>query len=257
MEQLTQTLKDFRVFDTETTSLDFRDAQMIQFATCDYDNKWEVSYNQLYRPPQPIPSEVSAVTYISNRMVSNKPSFEDDFETIERLLNEKPFLVAHNAFYDERVLKEHRVNHSPIICTMRMAKKLYESDPNIKAYNLSYLRYALDLPIDDDVIAHRADQDAYVTSILFEHLVKYAIEQWHVKADENIGEQIIGWLEEPIIIHTMPFGKHKGQKMQDVPLSYWQWALENMNSLQEDLPEFDRDFSASVIYAVEKIFEDQ
>lgn len=248
-------LETCRVFDTETTSLDFRDAEIIQLATADYASNWAITYDRFYKPSLPIPPEVSAITYITNRMVANAPSFASEKEKVQGLLTDKPFLIAHNAFYDEKVLTNHGLKYSPIICTMRMAKKLYESDEKITAYNLSYLRYALDLPIDDDVIAHRADQDAFVTAVLFEHLLNYAIEQWHIKKDGDIGQQLIDWLAEPIIMHTMPFGKHKGQKMQDVPLSYWQWALENMDSLNEDKPEFDRDFSASVIYAVEKIFE--
>lgn len=255
MSKTTKFLQTCRVFDTETTSLDFRDAEIIQLATADYQPGWAVTYDQFFKPSKPIPPEVSAITYITNRMVANSPSFAEKKNVVQDMLNDKPFLVAHNAFYDEKVLKAHNVLHSPIICTMRMAKKLYESDPTVTAYNLSYLRYALDLSIDDNMIAHRADDDSYVTAVLFEHLVDVAIEQWHIKPDGNIGQQLIDWLAEPIITHTMPFGKHKGQKMVDVPLSYWQWALENMDSLNEDKPEFDRDFSASVIHAVEKIFE--
>lgn len=255
MSKITKFLQTCRVFDTETTSLDFLEAEVIQLATVDYEPGWSLTYNQFFKPSKPIPPEVSAITYITNRMVDDSSSFDSELKQVETMLGDKEFLVAHNAFYDEKVLARYNLKHSPIICTMRMAKKLYESDPNITAYNLSYLRYALDLPIDDNMIAHRADDDAYVTAVLFEHLVNYAVDQWHIKANESIGNHLIEWLSEPIIIHTMPFGKHKGKKMIDVPLSYWQWALENMDSLNEDAPEFDRDFSASVINAVEKIFD--
>lgn len=257
MSKIKEFLQTCRIFDTETTSLDFRDAEIIQLATVDYvaGQAWAVTYNQFFKPSKPISPEISAITYITNRMVANSPSFSEEKGAAQKMLSDKSFLVAHNAFYDEKVLRHHGVCHSPILCTMRMAKKLYESDPTITAYNLSYLRYALDLPIDDNMIAHRADDDSYVTAVLFEHLVDIAIEQWHIKPDGDIGQQLIEWLAEPIITHTMPFGKHKGQPMQSVPLSYWQWALETLPSLNENEMEYDRDFAASVAYAVEKIFE--
>jgi hypothetical protein len=44
----------------------------------------------------------------------------------------------------------------------------------------------------------------------------------------------------------MPFGKHKGELMIDVPRSYWRWAMANMDSLNEEADNFDPDFAASV-----------
>lgn len=33
----------------------------------------------------------------------------------------------------------------------------------------------------------------------------------------------------------MPFGKHKGEYVSDMPTSYCRWAVENMNDLREPL----------------------
>jgi hypothetical protein len=41
--------------------------------------------------------------------------------------------------------------------------------------------------------------------------------------------------------------------LTDIPLSYWSWALSNMEALKEDSPGFDPDFAASVEQALNKI----
>lgn len=95
-----------------------------------------------------------------------------------------------------------------------------------------------------------------MTGILFAELLSEALGQGVIDGDAaDLGQQIVDWINEPIIITTMPFGKHRGEKLTSIPLSYWQWALAEMNSLQEDKPEYDPDFAASVAKAVEEIFE--
>ena len=49
----------------------------------------------------------------------------------------------------------------------------------------------------------------------------------------------------------MPFGKHKGEAIDNVPLSYFQWALKNMDSLKEDADNFDPDFAATIAQTLE------
>ncbi|WAH37256.1 putative quorum-sensing-regulated virulence factor [Alicyclobacillus dauci] len=39
----------------------------------------------------------------------------------------------------------------------------------------------------------------------------------------------------PIPIEVMPFGKHKGARMDEIPVSYFGWALQNMTELDSDL----------------------
>ena len=136
-----------------------------------------------------------------------------------------------------------------------MARKLFADDDTVKKHTLSYLRYRLDLPIPDEIIAHRAADDVIVTTALFLHLLQEAITKGFISGEGNVGAELIAWLDEPIVTTIMPFGKHKDKKMVDVPLSYWQWAIENMDSLTEGTQYYDADFAASVALAVEQIFE--
>ena len=40
--------------------------------------------------------------------------------------------------------------------------------------------------------------------------------------------------------------------MVDIPKDYWKWALENMDSLNEQKDNFDPDFAASVHHALQQ-----
>jgi exodeoxyribonuclease X len=164
-------------------------------------------------------------------------------------------MIAHNAYYDDRIFKEHELITPKSICTMRLSRKLLADDENIEEHTLSYLRYALDLPIPDDIPAHLADADVMVTALLFVHLVGIAQAQGIVDDNSDIGEQLIEYLEAPVITTIMPFGKHKGTKLTEVPLSYWHWATANVDSLNEENPAYDKDFAASVDSAIEEILE--
>lgn len=263
-DNITKLFEEALVLDTETTSLDFKVAEVIEYAAASVlevvDTVANDTYHvdsQLYKPSTPLEPEISAVTNISNRMVENEKPFGNSKDAVQEQLNKYNYYIAHNAFYDEKVLSRYDFDMPKQICTMRLAKKLFVDDENIKSYNLAYLRYALDLPVSDNMVAHRAGADVIMTGILFAILVEKAVETGRISLARDIGEQIVEWLAEPVVIKKMPFGKHKGKALEDVPLSYWQWALENMDSLQEDKAEFDTDFAASVEEAVTKIFEKQ
>ena len=70
------------------------------------------------------------------------------------------------------------------ICTIKLVDRIYGSEVEMK--NLSYLRYRLDLDVDDSVIAHRADADVLVTAKLLEHLTAAAIEKELIDPTKNI-----------------------------------------------------------------------
>jgi len=41
--------------------------------------------------------------------------------------------------------------------------------------------------------------------------------------------------KNPIMLLKFPFGKHKGELMEDVPRSYFEWCLRSIENLDEDL----------------------
>lgn len=264
---MTKLFEEALVLDTETTSLDFKVAEVIEYSSASVLTVVEEVTNEtlnipteLYNPSSPILPEVSAITNISNRMIEKQAigPFTDHLDVIQKELDDHKYYIAHNAFYDTNVLEGVGLKMSKQLCTMRLAKKLYADDPAITGYGLAYLRYALDLPVPEDTIGHRANADVMMTGLLFVQLLAKAIELGVVDAEaDDLGEQLVEYLAAPVIITKMPFGKHKGQLLTEVPISYWQWALENMDSLQEDKPEYDKDFATSVEKAVQEIFDKQ
>jgi len=264
-DNMTKLFEEALVLDTETTSLDFKVAEVIEYSSAsvldaleDYENGAGHIPTELYNPSSPILPEVSAITNISNRMIEKYAigPFTDHLDTIQQELDSHKFYIAHNAFYGSRVLEGVGLKLPKQLCTMRLAKKLYADDTDITGYGLAYLRYALDLPIPEDIVGHRANADVLMTSLLFVQLVAKAIELGEINAEgDDLGEELFEYLAKPVKTKVMPFGKHKGEKLVDVPLSYWQWALENMDSLQEDKPEYDKDFALSVAEAVQEIFD--
>lgn len=249
-----QLLQHTTVFDTETTHKDYLKAELIEFACGSHDgSRWAIEVDELFKPTLPIPPAASAVNHITNKHVLNKANFADWSSDIDALLNARKICVAHNIFYDAQVLSAYGVQVNNQVCTMRMAKKLFNEDETIEAVNLSYLRYALDLDIPDTVSVHRARGDVYVTGVLFETLLKMAVKKGYVQEGSNLVEDLIHWVQSPIISTIMPFGKHKGQKLTEIPLSYWSWALANMEALKEDSQGYDPDFAASVQQALNNI----
>lgn len=240
------------VFDTETTSKDHQQAEVIEFASSYWNNGWKVEVSELFKPQLPISPHVSAVNHITNAMVEHCEQFWSYNAAIHALLAERELNVAHNLFYDQKVLEGYGVEVPNPVCTLKMAKLLFEQDDSVEAYNLSYLRYRFELDLDPNTSVHRASGDTLVTGALFEYLVGVAIERGEI--DDSVSS-LLEWINQPTYITVMPFGKYRGQKLVDVPLDYWQWALQNLKSLDENAPEYEPEFARSVERALSLLVE--
>jgi DNA polymerase-3 subunit epsilon len=244
---LNNILSNTTVFDTETTSKDHQQAEVIEFASAYWQNGWCVEIDELFRPQLPISPHVSAVNHITNQMVSDREQFWSYNSAIHALLGERGLNVAHNLFYDQKVLEGYGVEVPNGVCTLKMAKLLFEDDSSVEAYNLSYLRYRFELEVPSEVSVHRASGDVIVTGTLFEFLIREAINRGLI---EDSISSLLEWISQPTYITVMPFGKYRGQKLVDVPLDYWTWALQNLKSLDENAPEYEPDFARSVEHAL-------
>ena len=130
----------------------------------------EGSYQTLINPLQKIPLYISALTGITQQMVSDAPIFEQVAPNISRLLEGRIF-VAHNVNFDYSFLKHHLnlAGHElncRKLCTVRLGRSVI---PGLPSYSLGGLCRHLDIPIYD---RHRAGGDANATVLLFEHLVR-------------------------------------------------------------------------------------
>ncbi len=59
----------------------------------------------------------------------------------------------------------------------------------------------------------------------------------HAKAVGEFGdettEKMVEISRNPVLIRRMPFGKHKGQRLDEIPVDYLEWLL--TTNLDEDL----------------------
>lgn len=214
-------------FDTETTGNEPKDF-LCQIAWKAYGNNEMKS--GLFKPPISIPPEASAVHHISNKMVSDKEPFKDSKlwkETKELFESEDTIPVAHNTIFDLGMLKKENIVPKKFICTLRVAREL-DNDNKIPKYNLQYLRYFLDLEIDENALAHSADGDVLVLEKLFERLLTKIMETEGSK--EKAIQKMIEISSHPSIFKTFNFGKYNGKAIADVAKNdrdYLEWLLKS------------------------------
>lgn len=255
MSHKTDFLESCLILDTETNSDDYKIAEIVEsgFVIREGEN-WTI-FQELHKPiDQPIPPIVESICYITNEMVADKPAFIDSSETFKSVVDgySGGYLVAHNHFYDMRVLERQGVDTSGHnwLCTWRMAKKLFNGDENITATNLPYLRFALKLEVPITMHCHRAGNDSFITAKLLEYFVTMMETAGIIDDSMPYGPQITKWLETPIIYERMPFGKHKNELMTSIPMSYWNWGMKNTSWFDEEADNFDPDLLASINVAL-------
>lgn len=207
-----------RVIDTETTSFE---GGICELASVDIINGQICNpMSDFVKPPEPITVGAMAVHHITDAMVADAPPIDD---VVDRYLGASVY-VAHNAAFDRPKLPQ--INAS-WICTLKLARKLF---PELESHSNQYLRYhfMLDVDVPENLHAHRALYDCYVTAALLIRLnrdVKMTIAQMR---------EITAL---PSLLHTMRFGKHKGKTFEEIAATdqgWIRWALANMDA-DEDL----------------------
>lgn len=256
MNHVNNFLSKCLVLDTETTSPKEDAAEIIEFGFAIHiDKSWEY-FGQLIHVDTEIDPEISSIISIVNSMLEGMPKFDEYLSVVQDLVDnyKNGYLIAHNSDYDRNVLQRNNVDfgEGKWICTYRLARRLFSSDTSIKNHKLQYLRHRFQLPMDVAIPAHRAGNDCFITGLLLDYLVDYMINNNLVIQDDTIGDQVYNYCWKPILVERMPFGKHKGVLLDEIPMSYWQWALNNMDVLNEENAAYDADLAASVAASIEK-----
>lgn len=211
-------------FDTETTGNTPTD-RIVQLAIKERGVQTPI-LNELFKAPFPIPFESSAVHHISNKMVANKPLFQESPRYLEiKELFESPetIVVAHNSAFDVAMLESENIHPTNVICTYKTVRAL-DTAGDFTNHKLQYLRYALDMELD--VPAHDALADVIVLEQLFEYLVN-KITTEGVSEEEAL--QKMGIItNEAVLIKDITFGKYKGSTIAEVAQKdpgYLSWLL--------------------------------
>jgi len=208
----------FIYLDTETTGIEEHD-RLCQLA---YKMDSGIIFNELFKPPVPISIGAMATHHITEKMVADKNPFigsQAYINLIELLQNPDNFMVAHNAPFDKGMLNKEGVEAPRVICTLKLIRFL-DSAGEIPEYNLQYLRYYYGMEIDAQ--AHDALGDILVMEQLFLKIWKKFAETY---PQEIIVQEMIQISSSPVLLPTMPLGKHKGLSFKDVPKDYLQWMV--------------------------------
>jgi|GEM_PF-1529459 len=254
MENIQKFISQILYLDTETTSLDQKTSEIIELGGYEPaidQQAWGSLYGAVV-PPTP---EASSVNHISKRMIADKPLFINSLhETlIPRIQNKHHFFVAHNEKFDRAVLTRAFEqanedisiigNRDNWICTWRLCQHII---PSMTVYKLDYLRYALDLDTDN-YGAHRATADVMVTHELMLYLISQAFASGMLNDESDIGVEFVKLTQQSVLFKKWPFGKHANQPLEEIPTKYFEWAILNMDSLQEGNLNYNADLAASVV----------
>lgn len=179
-------------------------------------------YGSLINPQKPIQFGAMSVHGITEAMVADAPTIEQFMaNTCHPLSGPGTILVAHNASYDIEFFGPW-MDKPDTLCTLKCARVLY---PEAEGHKLGILRCMLGLE-GDTRKAHSAQEDVSVLIQLAQRMCRDA------------GTDLYGLLEvqrRPRPINVMPFGKHKGTKLADLPNDYIFWLLNRCENLDPDL----------------------
>ena len=218
----------FVVLDVETTGIDPAVDQIVDIALVECAGDLiHPLFSTLIKPSIAIPPEATAVHHITNKMVADAPKFSQIEYIIEQLTSLRMFVAAHNESFDRSFAGSYINAATPWICTYRLARHLW---PDAPGFGNQVLRYWLELDIQG-AEAHRALGDAMVTAHLLHHEIGTYLDSGR---PDNL-EAFRAFVQEPIRVYKMPFGKHKGMLMNEVPTDYFQWALRKLEDLDTDL----------------------
>lgn len=218
----------FICLDCESTGLDPQKDRIIEIAIARFTfHEIQHTFETLVDPECDIPQVSQDIHKISREMLIGKPKIGEVLPQILKLL-EGHILVGHGIGFDIALIAaEAKRNQIPSniekqrsIDTLRLARLYGESPIN----SLEKLREHFNIAPEG---AHRAMSDVTVNIEVFKYLAK----------PYPTTEQIFKALEKPIKLKTMPLGKHKGRKFDEIPIEYLLWA---------ERKDFDQDLLFSI-----------
>ncbi len=165
------------LFDVETTGLDFRSNQIIEFGYLLLNlesTKMEIieENNYLIKYDKPLPEEIVEITNITDEMLKEGIEEEELAEKLKHIISKDTILMAYNAQFDVNFLRELlRKNdieylNNDILDVMVVYKELYK-------YPHRLTDAITELGLEKDVVnSHRALDDAKATLAVLEKLVE-------------------------------------------------------------------------------------
>jgi DNA polymerase III subunit epsilon len=202
-------------YDTETTGIKAEKDRIVEIAA--YDPERQCTFERLINPGCPIPREASAIHHISDEMVTTAPSFAEVSQDFIQFCEGDVVLIAHNNDnFDYHFLRCEFERNSLImpswkfLDTLKWARR-YRSD--LPRHTLQFLREIYGIAANN---AHRALEDVKVMHQMFQLMI-----------DDLSIEDVYAMLNRSRSLQHMPFGKHQGQPLSQIPASYVKWLASN------------------------------
>jgi len=174
----------FVAFDVETTGLDPDLDEILEVGLVRFHAGGVMeTYDRLFSPDCPIPPRTTAVHGISDSMVEQCPSIEEELFHIMRFFGDS-ILLAHNAKFDlaffNRAFAEAGVipPENIILCTKRLSRSLVVG---VRSYGLATVARRLHVPTGR---GHRALPDALASANVFMGLVSHLDPLWDITLGE-------------------------------------------------------------------------
>lgn len=163
--------EEYVVLDIETTGLSKYMHQITEIAAVKIRNGKTINqFQTLVNPGIHIPSFITRLTGIDDKMVKDAPSIKEVLPDFLKFLGEN-IMVAHNATFDYGFLNHNAERHLNIrlknekVCTRRLANRLLPDLPSKKLGTLcEYMQVK-------NKQAHRALSDAKATAELFNKMI--------------------------------------------------------------------------------------
>ena len=216
------------VVDTETTGLNPDIDRVVEVAALRFESgRVTDRFESLIDPGRDIPAEASEQHHLLYEDLEGSPPLEAVEDELADFVGED-LVVAHNARFDRAFLP--CLESKTWVCSQRAARHQW---PHAKKHRNQFLRYWLKLDGAGirSAAAHRAGGDAIVTGHIFHReLIEYEVAHPDASMDDFMRH-----VESPVVVTRLPFGKHRGQLIADVPISYLQWAIRNMIDLDPDV----------------------
>jgi exodeoxyribonuclease X len=192
--------------DTETHAL--KDPQAVEVAWLELDAPADKRqrFASLYKPSAPITFGAMAAHHITDDDVAGAPP-SGSFALPDGV----QYIVGHNVDFDWSVIGKPDVRR---ICTLALARHLWA---DLDSHSLGAVMWARFGARCRELRWHRAEDDvSHVAALLPLIREDAGVSTW--------GE--LWQLSEVARVPTvMPFGKHEGDKIADVPIDYAQWLL--------------------------------
>ncbi len=205
------------ILDTETTGV-LEEDRIIQlsYLVTDANGNIEEVHNEFCQAPLDIKFDAMAIHHITPERLEGKPACCElpSYKRLIELNTPENLIIIQSAEFDLGMLaKEGFVSKMRLIDTFRIHRYFYHEEP----HGLQYNRYALGLykhealqmdQLGVQISAHDALGDVIVLKNFYDHLLK-----------EHDTYKMIEMCSKPILMEIMPFGKHKGKRIEEVALS--------------------------------------